>query len=205
MSLVYETIAQLTILAGERVIGSGEEVEIRLLAESDRFTFSESGAGAGVQIYDVGLGTLSNPTEVQAISYNGVGDPVHFFVGMEVGGRAYELEVEGRPFIDFPPGTPTSEFDSFGIRGVSFPSLGGGPFAFGREFPFEDLPGLTFLGETGLGVSEQRARNIALLYETGLNRNGNIDEPGLVRPTARSPRPSPPRPSSRRPSATSRS
>lgn len=179
MSLVYETIAQLTTLAGENVVSAGEEVPIRIFAETDQFTFSESGVGSGVEIYDLELGTFSRPTEVQAISYQGAEGTVHFFVAMEVGSRAFELEVEGRPFIDFPPGTPIEDFGQFGINSFFFPSLGGGPFAFGQSFDFDDLAGVSFLGETGQGVSEQRAKNIALLYETALNRNGNIDEPGL--------------------------
>lgn len=52
-------------------------------------------------------------------------------------------------------------------------------FTVGTTRPLTDFDGVVSLGEIGPDVLEQRAQFIALLYEAGLDRDGDIDEGGL--------------------------
>lgn len=53
------------------------------------------------------------------------------------------------------------------------------PFGEGQTYDFRLIRGFDFLGPIGPDVDEGRAELIALLYEAALDRNGNIDAPGL--------------------------
>lgn len=198
MSFVYEITAQISefvpgtggfpliVESGAIFSAFGEDRTVRVFSEDANILL---GLVSGLRIYDPVLDDFVEPDSVGGIVYSGssvVSRVLSAGVALSDSDPgmseriAYDFRVEGEPFRDIPETEGTSDVfrvaSSLGIDSVD--AVRTPPFSLGQPFPLDDLVG-TFLGEAGLGVSEQRAKNIALLYETGLDRDGNIDLAGL--------------------------
>ena len=92
----------------------------------------------------------------------------------------YVLLAEGDPLPTPPLGVDVDAFlASLGTQERALTDVPGTPYSAGSAVPFDDLESLVFVGETGQGIPEARARTVAYLYEAGLDRDGDIDEAGL--------------------------
>lgn len=199
MSFVYEVTAQMSEFVpgtggfplggtGANVSAVGEDRVVRIFSDDGNITIAVE---SGVTVYDPVRGEFVTPgfTGVGAYLDTG-GGVIGRFITLEVafdqadpvnGERiAYELEIAGQPFLNFPETRGVQAVDQIALAlGIGGVGPGGiDPYLPNATVSLDGIAG-TLLGETGVGISEERAQNLALLYETGLDRDGEIDGPGL--------------------------
>ncbi|MEO0995607.1 MAG: DUF4214 domain-containing protein [Pseudomonadota bacterium] len=101
---------------------------------------------------------------------------VSFDVG-ESGDTSFVVLAEGTPLPDPPPGSDVDTFlNSLSATETPLGNILDSPFREGEMVEFQDIEGLNLVGE---GATVARAQRVAYLYEAGLDRDGNIDLPGL--------------------------
>lgn len=202
MRFVYELVADITEFVpgagGVPALGSQTDVEgigenrtIRIFSDDETVTIAGPGEDSGIRVFDPVLNDFIPITSIAGIEYaDTAGTTIGQALAIEAtqntddpvaGPRfAYALPVEDLPFLDFPPtdGVQAVEDVVMQVGVASIGELTLPEFAAGSAFPLADLVG-DLLGETGEGLSEEAARDIALLYETGLDRDGDFDKEGV--------------------------
>lgn len=101
------------------------------------------------------------------------------YVSFEIGetGDAFAVLYEGDPVPTPQVGQSLDAFfDSISAEVIPLGNILDSPFREGEFVEFADIEGLRLIGP---GIQPNRAKTIAYLYEAGLDRDGNIDEPGL--------------------------
>lgn len=160
---------------------------LRVRTDVETFPVGDNSADLPVVVEDLATGAVLEVEYVDAVeisfSQAGMQRTGVFFTVFEDGdgdGPGYILLAEGDPVPEPPVGADLEDFlAELGASLREVIDIPGSGFSEGTQIDFDDVAGLTRLGETGQGLPEARAERIALIYEAGLDRDGNVDTPGL--------------------------
>ncbi|MEM9145899.1 MAG: DUF4214 domain-containing protein [Pseudomonadota bacterium] len=182
MTTVYTT--QALRITGVNAVQSTFEglVPLRISTDDITFLIQEDGPSnlfndtfqVGTEEFVIGAVSARQFLFIDGVSFN---EAIYLLFEVGESDEAFAVLSEGVPLPTPPAGADVDAFlQSISANEVDLGNILDSPYREGEFFEFADIQGLTLVGD---GLSPNRAKTIAYVYEAGLDRDGNIDLPGL--------------------------